>query len=81
MLKNPLISFIQHNLFFIICNLTKFQISSFITFQDISHNYQSGHYFITGATGRINMSLRNTIHFMETRGFLGQVSLIENDFI
>ena len=43
--------------------------------------WQSGHYFVTSATGQINMSLRNTIHYVETRGSSGQWPLIENDFI
>ena len=43
--------------------------------------WQSGHYFVTGATCQINMSLRNMIHYMETRGSSGQGMLIENGFI
>ena len=39
--------------------------------------WQSGHYFVTGATGQINMSLRNTIHYMETRGFSGYIPNIK----
>ena len=32
-------------------------------------------------SGQINMSLRNTIHYMETRGSSGQGSLIQHDLI
>ena len=32
-------------------------------------------------SGQINMSLRNTIHYMETRGSSGQGSHIQHDFI
>ena len=37
--------------------------------------------FAAGATGQINMSLKYTIHYMETRGSSDQGLLIENDFI
>ena len=55
----------------------------YITFECSLHDFewQSRPDFVKGATGKINMSLSNTTHFMEIIGYLGQGSLIENGFI